>query len=552
MKQQSGGSLDALTGLRFLAALHVVLFHFGTPCLKGVAPEWMVQVMASGYASVGVFFLLSGFVLAYNYVDTAGGMQTPARAFWSARVARVYPVFLLMFLLSAVPTAQGSLAANSVPVAAAKLTTAGLTVLMLLQSWVPKLALYWNPPSWSVSVEAFFYAVFPALAGRLERFRGARMTAALVGVWLLGLLPPVLYLVLRPDGPGTLDAASGGMWLTVVKFNPLMRLPEFLLGVLLGLVFVRERAAATVASRRSGAVMALAGAALLVAGFSQGARIPYPLMHNALLAPASALLVYGLARGGGVLGKALARPWLVHLGGPATRCTCCSTRSVSWCTRWSGSWTCRRPRASWRCCWCCWCPRRWRCTGGWRRRGARGCGAGFSRGWMARPRGRLRLPGCRAPEVRAAARLQRARPQAFLPSSVSMARQSQPSSFASQTASSSARGSTRPSSSAARCWQACFSTEFRAHSQSFSDSSRHALLHAVSPEREAQRTAAVSRKRRMGSGEDARWFPGCKRCPGRRVHSRAPALEEGRARGGGVQASRPLAEGTSSGDPRGA
>ncbi|GMU00284.1 acyltransferase [Corallococcus caeni] len=313
MKQQSGGSLDALTGLRFLAALHVVLFHFGTPCLKGVAPEWMVQVVASGYASVGVFFLLSGFVLAYNYVDTAGGMQTPPRAFWSARVARVYPVFLLMFLLSAVSTAQGSLAANSLPVAAAKLGTAGLTTLMLLQSWVPKLALYWNPPSWSVSVEAFFYAVFPALAGRLERFRGARMAAALAGVWMLGLLPPVLYLVLRPDGPGTLDAAFGGMWLAVVKFNPLVRLPEFLMGVLLGLVFVRERAAAT--PRRSGAVMALAGAALLLLGFSQGASIPYPLMHNALLAPASALLVYGLARGGGALGQVLARPWLVHLGG---------------------------------------------------------------------------------------------------------------------------------------------------------------------------------------------------------------------------------------------
>ncbi|WP_375756554.1 acyltransferase family protein [Corallococcus exercitus] len=313
MKPQSGGSLDALTGLRFLAALHVVLFHFGTPCIQGVAPEWMVQVVASGYASVGVFFLLSGFVLAYNYVDTAGGMQTPPRAFWSARVARVYPVFLLMFLLSAVATAQGSLAANSLPMAAAKLGTAGLTTLMLLQSWVPKLALYWNPPSWSVSVEAFFYAVFPALAGRLERFRGARMAAALVGVWMLGLLPPVLYLVLRPDGPGTLDAAFGGMWLAVVKFNPLVRLPEFLLGVLLGLVFVRERAAAV--PRRSGAVMALAGAALLVAGFSQGASIPYPLMHNALLAPASALLVYGLARGGGPLGQLLARPWLVHLGG---------------------------------------------------------------------------------------------------------------------------------------------------------------------------------------------------------------------------------------------
>ncbi|NOK20483.1 acyltransferase family protein [Corallococcus carmarthensis] len=315
MKQQSGGSLDALTGLRFLAALHVVLFHFGTACIQGVAPEWMVQVVASGYASVGVFFVLSGFVLAYNYMDTAGGMQTPPRAFWSARLARVYPVFLLMFMLSAVPTAQGSLAANSVPVSVAKLSTAGLTTLLMLQSWVPKLALYWNPPSWSVSVEAFFYAVFPALAGRLERFRGARMTAALVGVWILGLLPPVLYLVLRPDGPGPLSVATGGTWMAVLKFNPLVRLPEFLLGVLLGLVFVRERAAAASRAPRSGAVMALAGAALLLLGFSQGAWIPYPLMHNALLAPASALLVYGLARGGGPLGLVLARPWLVHLGG---------------------------------------------------------------------------------------------------------------------------------------------------------------------------------------------------------------------------------------------
>lgn len=313
MKQQPGGALDALTGLRFLAALHVVLFHFGTACLKDVAPEWVVHVVGSGYASVGVFFLLSGFVLAYNYVDAGGGMGTAPRAFWSARVARVYPVFLLMFLLSAAPTMGASLAVNSLPVAAAKLGTAGFTTLALLQAWVPRLALYWNPPSWSVSVEAFFYAVFPALARRLGPLRGARMTAALVGVWLLGLVPPVLYVALRPDGPGTLDVAFTGIWLSVVKFNPLLRLPEFLLGVLLGLVFVRERAASS--PPRSGAVMALAGAALLLAGFSQGGWIPYPLMHNALLAPASALLVYGLARGGGPLGRLLARPWLVHLGG---------------------------------------------------------------------------------------------------------------------------------------------------------------------------------------------------------------------------------------------
>lgn len=311
MKQ--GGSLDALTGLRFLAALHVVMFHFGTGCLSW-APEWLFYLVGSGYASVGLFFLLSGFVLAYNYVDADGRMQTQPRVFWSARLARVYPVFLLTFLLSAPSTIQGSLAANSLPMATAKLGTAGLTTLALLQSWVPKLALYWNPPGWSVSVEAFFYFLFPAVARRLVGLQGARLKGALVAVWVAGLVPPLLYLALRPDGPGTLDVTSGGLWLTVLKFNPLLRLPEFLLGVLLGTAFVRERAAA-LSQPRSGGRMTAAGAALLLAAFMLGGRIPYPLMHNALLAPASGLLVYGLARGGGVLGQALSRPWLVQLGG---------------------------------------------------------------------------------------------------------------------------------------------------------------------------------------------------------------------------------------------
>ena len=311
MKQ--GGSLDALTGLRFLAALHVVLFHFGTPCLTW-APEWLFYLVGSGYASVGLFFLLSGFVLAYNYVDAEGRMEAPSRAFWSARVARVYPVFLLTFLLSALPTMRASLADNPLPIATAKLGTAGLTTLTLLQAWVPRLSLYWNPPSWSVSVEAFFYFLFPAIARRLVGLRGTRLKAALGVVWIVGLVPPLLYLALRPDGPEPTDALSGGLWLTVLKFNPLMRLPEFLLGVLLGLVFVRERAAAA-SKPRSGAVMTAAGVVLMLAAFMLGGRIPYPLMHNALLAPVSALLVYGLARGGGPLGPLLSRPWLVQLGG---------------------------------------------------------------------------------------------------------------------------------------------------------------------------------------------------------------------------------------------
>lgn len=312
MSSSRTGSLDALTGLRFLAALHVVLFHFGKT-LASAAPEGVRNWVGAGYSAVGVFFVLSGFVLAWNYLDGDGRMETGARAFWAARVARVYPVYALTFLLSAPSTMALSVSANGWKVAAVKLAVAALGALALVQAWVPKLSLYWNPPGWSVSVESFFYALFPRLARWLPRLRPSWLPVALGAVWGLGLVPPLLFLWLLPDGPGPVDVHAGGTWLTVLKFNPLSRLPEFVFGVLLGWAFVRERDAGT--ARGGGAVLATVGAALLVGAGAAGPRIPYPLMHNALLAPASGLLVYGLARGGGPLGWLLSRPLMVHLGG---------------------------------------------------------------------------------------------------------------------------------------------------------------------------------------------------------------------------------------------
>ncbi|WIG95093.1 acyltransferase [Myxococcus sp. SDU36] len=305
-------ALDALTGLRFVAALHVVLFHFAGAGLD-LVPAPLRNLVGAGYAAVGVFFVLSGFVLAWNYLDADGHMEASPRAFWAARVARLYPVYVLAFLLSAPATIAGSVMTNGWEVAAAKLAVGGALALVLLQAWVPRLALYWNPPGWSVAVEACFYGLFPRLAKGLSRLKPSWLPVALGGAWVLGLLPPLLYLALSPDGPGPVDVHASGPWLMALKFNPLARLPEFLFGVLLGWCFVRERAAGGVKS--SGAVLAALGTALLVAAGAAGARVPYPLMHNALLAPASGLLMYGLARGGGALGWLLSRPLLVELGG---------------------------------------------------------------------------------------------------------------------------------------------------------------------------------------------------------------------------------------------
>ena len=59
--------LNALTGLRCLAAINIVFFHFSNPQWFG----FLAPVVNAGYISVSFFILLSGFVLGYNYAGRA-------------------------------------------------------------------------------------------------------------------------------------------------------------------------------------------------------------------------------------------------------------------------------------------------------------------------------------------------------------------------------------------------------------------------------------------------------------------------------------------------
>jgi peptidoglycan/LPS O-acetylase OafA/YrhL len=88
--------LDALTGMRALAALNIVFFHFSDPKIFGP----FAPVVDNGYVSVSFFLLLSGFVLAYNYRERADHGLMRARTFWMARFSRIYPVFLFSLVMS--------------------------------------------------------------------------------------------------------------------------------------------------------------------------------------------------------------------------------------------------------------------------------------------------------------------------------------------------------------------------------------------------------------------------------------------------------------------
>ncbi len=295
--------LAPLTGVRFAAALGILLFHYGEP-LVAWAPAWVDWVREGGHVWVGLFYLLSGFVLGRAHPTPMGPDER--RAFWAARAARLYPAYLLAFLLAA-PFALDRWPEGGA-LAGAKVALVAAASLLLVQAWIPPIARLWNAPGWSTSAVAAFYALFPFVAARLARLSRRGLAVAAAGAWLGSLSLAAAYLVISPDGPVQAFGWGEPAWLAALKFHPLARAGEFVAGVALGLLDRRG-----VVLARGGGLVAAAALSAAVALLAWGG-VPYVLLHNGALLPLLALAVLGLARARGPLGRALASRPAVALG----------------------------------------------------------------------------------------------------------------------------------------------------------------------------------------------------------------------------------------------
>lgn len=322
MRPASGArpQLPALTGLRFVAAALVVLFH-ARGMLPSLRDNPALDILGSGYSGVSLFFVLSGFVLAYNYLTPDGTGVTDTRDFLIARFARIYPVYLVGIVIGFplfVRDLQRS-GGNAQLLREAPPITA-LTVT-LLQSWVPDYACRLNCPGWSLSTEAFFYLAFPTIGVWLVRRQRAALLAFVVVCWAIAMGIAFTYMRRNPDHFTEFTAASRADWLGMVKFSPLFRLPEFALGMAAGLLFLR----APQAFGRYASTIGLLAAASIVAVLSFHDRLPYLAIHNGILAPFFAILIMTLATGAGplawllgtrplrLLGEASFALYLMHL-----------------------------------------------------------------------------------------------------------------------------------------------------------------------------------------------------------------------------------------------
>jgi peptidoglycan/LPS O-acetylase OafA/YrhL len=169
-----------------------------------------------------------------------------------------------------------------------------------VQTWVPNWDELWNPPSWSLSVEALFYVLFPLLGVWLCRLTRRWQLAGCVVAWLACMVFPLLGAPLLSQLPGPLGYLA-------VR-SPIWHLPEFLFGVLVARLWMMT----TVSPPARGLVPAVLLCAVLLAVVTPDSW--YATLHNGLLDPLFAVLIVCLAQGRGALARLLALPALVTLG----------------------------------------------------------------------------------------------------------------------------------------------------------------------------------------------------------------------------------------------
>ncbi len=282
----------ALTGLRGIGAVLVLLHHFFLHLPPDLHESWFAGLLLKGYLGVDLFFVLSGFVMAMVYgpwfAGAGSGRGRRFAVFLVRRVARLWPLHAAVILAIVGPLlwSGGSISPRLVAIN-----------LAMLQAWGSSAEI--NSPAWSISTELLAYLLFPLLVPVVLRSRYGMVAGLLFTVAALALCmelaPPI-----GPVRRGPLD----------IYFNysvlPLLRC---LAGFVLGMVTWRAGQMARIrllADRMAGWAGPLALALMLALMLGR--------VHDLLIYPLLPVIVLGLHVGRGALWARFAAGPVYQLG----------------------------------------------------------------------------------------------------------------------------------------------------------------------------------------------------------------------------------------------
>lgn len=290
---QKKGEIEALTGIRFFAALHVLFFHnyYITGEALSRTPTFFINIFSYGESAVSFFFILSGFILSYVYMTPDKKISTSRDRFMLSRFSRIYPVYILALLMDLPRGISYFVSQYSLFEAIGKMSLSLAAYFSMLQSWHPRLASAWNSPAWSLSVEAFFYCTFPVLAPFLFQLK-SRWRSLI----FFYCMPVCIYFTFKLG----LDAHFAPAEVkTFWRSFPPFRLNEFAIGIILGKIYL-EKSSIVIYLERSvliNSVVFWSGFVLSIVVVSIDLKVEKEIFTSIFLVPCFLLMILSLACG---------------------------------------------------------------------------------------------------------------------------------------------------------------------------------------------------------------------------------------------------------------
>ncbi len=287
---------DQLTFTRFWALLLVFIYHGGVNFYIGAINKFPVSpILLSAPSAVGYLYVLSGFVMSLVYFRPKEKFDI--LGYWTARFVRIYPLYIISFLLVAYYYADYIVRIKPQKV---------LANIFVLQAWWPPYSQSFNYASWSMTVEFFFYAIFPFFVLWAYRQSTKKLIWVSLIFWTISqVVHYVLWIGYFPE------------WELFIVYFPLFHLNSFIVGVVGGIWFVREAQEKEINQRVN--LVVIFGSLVLVAAYLILSGVFPQLPHNlqpmaGLLSPFYIVFIVALALDKTVLSRILSHRWLVVLG----------------------------------------------------------------------------------------------------------------------------------------------------------------------------------------------------------------------------------------------
>jgi len=226
---QSAPRAHGLDTLRALAIVSVIVYHLRAFHGEGTLPDWLFHTAQIGWTGVDLFFVLSGYLIASQFLRPyCIGGRPSLKSFYRNRIFRILPAFgAVLALYLAVPVWRES----------AQLPPLWQLLTFTENLFVDRSRYHAFSHVWSLCVEEHFYLFFPLIVLAAMRRPSLRRTVAIVvSLVLCGILIRTYFLfhLLRPLAAS--DDGSGSAFLERMYYPTYSHLDGLLAGVTLGLI----------------------------------------------------------------------------------------------------------------------------------------------------------------------------------------------------------------------------------------------------------------------------------------------------------------------------